>query len=48
MHDTLWNGKIWRMYTTASDGTKVAKGLKMVFEERGIFPLKGADWVRET
>ncbi len=48
MHDTLWNGKIWRMYTTASDGTKVAKGLKMVFEERGIFTLKGADWIRET
>ena len=37
------------MYTTARDGTKVAKGLKMVLEERGISTLgKGADWMRET
>ena len=49
MHDTVWNGKKWRMYTTASDGTKVAKGLKIVLEERGVSTVgKGADWMRET
>ena len=37
------------MYTTARDGTKVAKGLKMVMEERGVSTVgKGADWMRET
>ena len=49
MHDTVWNGKKWRMYTIASDGTKVAKGLKIVLEERGVSTVrKGADWMRET
>ena len=48
-HDTVWNGKKWLMYTTARDGTKVAKGLKMVMEERGVSTVgKGADWMRET
>ena len=37
------------MYTTANDGTKVGKGLKMVLEERGVSTVgKGADWMRET
>ena len=37
------------MYTTARDGTKVAKGLKMVLEECGVSTVgKGADWMRET
>ena len=37
------------MYTTARDGTQVAKGMKRVLEERGISTLgKGADWMRET
>ena len=45
MHDTAWNGKEWRMYTTARDGTKV----EGVLEERGISTVgKGADWMRET
>ena len=48
MHDTSWNGKEWHMYTTAHDGTKVAKGLRMVLEEHGISTVgKGADWMRE-
>ena len=49
MRDTSWNGKEWHMYTKARDGTKLAKGLKMVLEERGFSTLgKGADWMRET
>ena len=37
------------MYTTARDGTKVAKGLKMVLEEHGVSTAgRGADWMRET
>ena len=37
------------MYTTARDGTKVAKGLKMVLEECGLSTAgKGGDWMRET
>ena len=34
--DTIWNGKEWHMYTTAQDGTKVPKGMKMVLEEYGV------------
>ena len=49
MHDTVWDGRIWHLYTTARDGTKVAKGLKMVLEERGVSTAgKSADWMRET
>ena len=49
MRDTIWNGKHWHMYTTARDGTKVAKGMKMVLEERGVSTAgRGADWMRET
>ena len=48
MHDTGWDGRIWHLYTTAHDGTKVAKGLKMVLEERGVSTAgKSADWMRE-
>ena len=36
MHDTVWNGKRWKMYLTACDGTKVPKGMKMVLEECGV------------
>ena len=40
----IWNGKEWRMYTTARDGTKVARN-----EESGVSTAeKGADWMRET
>ena len=49
MHDTTWNGRIWKMYYTERDGRKVAKGMKMVLEERGISTAgKNADWMRET
>ena len=49
MRDTIWNGKEWHMYTTARDGTKVAKGMKMVLEERGVSTAgKRANWMRET
>ena len=49
MHDTTWNSRIWKMYYTNHDGRKVAKGMKMVLEERGISTAgKNADWMRET
>ena len=35
MRDTVWNGKVWKLYFTDSSGRKVAKGMKMVLEERG-------------
>ena len=35
MRDTTWNGKVWKMYYL-DKGMKVAKGMKMVLEERGI------------
>ena len=49
MRDTTWNGKIWKLYYTEQDGKKVAKGMKMVLEERGISTGgKSADWMRQT
>ena len=48
MHDTVWNGKRWKMYFTAHDGTKVPKGMKMVLQECGVSTEKKADWMRET
>ena len=48
MKDTIWNGKEWHMYTTAQDGTKVTKGMKMVLEECRVSTAGiGADWMRE-
>ena len=48
MRDTTWNGKVWKMYYTDSDGKKVAKGMKMVLEERGVSTTgKGGDWMRK-
>ena len=36
------------MYTTARDGTKVAKGINMVLEKCGVSTAgRGADWMRE-
>ena len=49
MHDMMWNGRIWKMYYTDHEGRKVAKGLKMVLEERSISTAGNmADWMRET
>ena len=49
MRDTTWNGKVWKMYYTDRDGKKVAKGMKMVLEERGVSTAgKGGDWMRKT
>ena len=49
MRDTTWNGKIWKMYYTDRAGTKVAKGMKMVLEERGVSTTgKTGDWMRKT
>ena len=49
MHDTIWNGKRWKLYTTVRDGTKIPKGMKMVLEERGVSTEgKKADWMRES
>ena len=46
MRDTIWNGKVWKMYFTERNGKKVAKGLKMVLEERGVSTVgKTADWL---
>ena len=46
MRDTTWNGK---MYYTEQDGKKVAKGMKMVLEERGVSMAgKTGDWMRKT
>ena len=46
MHDTVWNGKRWKMYFTARDGTKVPKGMKMVLEEREVSTKsEKADWM---
>ena len=35
MHDTAYNGRIQKMFTTVH-GEKVAKGMKRVLEERGV------------
>ena len=46
MRDTTWNGK---MYYTERDGKKVAKGMKVVLEERGVSTAgKTGDWMRQT
>ena len=48
MRDTTWNGKVWKMYYL-DKGMKVAKGMKMVLEERGISTAgKTGDWMRKT
>ena len=49
MRDTTWNGRVWKMHYTERDGRKVAKGLKMVLEERGVSTVgKTAEWMRTT
>ena len=49
MRDTTWNGKVWKMYYIDGGGKKVAKGMKMVLEERGVSTAgKGGDWMRKT
>ena len=35
LRDTIFNGKVQKMYTTIR-GEKIAKGLKLVLEERGV------------
>ena len=47
MRDTTWNGKVWKMYYAARDGSKVAKGMKIVLEERGVSTVgKTGEWMR--
>ena len=49
MRDTTWNGKVWQMYFKDKDGKKVAKGMKVVLEERGVSTVgKTGDWMCET
>ena len=36
MRDTVWDGKVWKLYFTDSSGRKVAKEMKLVLEERGV------------
>ena len=48
MRDTTYDGKVQKMYYTVR-GEKIAKGMKMVLEERGISTIgKNAGWMRET
>ena len=40
---------MWKLYYTERDGKKVAKGLKMVLEERGVSTVgTSVDWMRKT
>ena len=48
MRDTEYKGRVQQMYTVQG-GQKVAKGMKMVLEERGISTAgKNGNWMRET
>ena len=48
MRDTVWDGKTQKMYFM-DRGRKVAKGMKLVLEERGESTEgKNADWMHET
>ena len=48
MRDITWDGRIWKMYFMDSGGRKIAKGMKMVLEERGVSTEgKGGDWMRK-
>ena len=38
MYDTVWNGNYQSMNST-KNGQKVAKGMELVFQERGISTL---------
>ena len=35
MHDTIYNGRLQKMYTVVR-GDKILKGMKSILEERGI------------
>ena len=49
MRDTTWDGRVWKMYYTERDGKKVAKGPRMVLEERGVSTVgMNADEMRNT
>ena len=46
MRNTEYNGRVQKMYTTVR-GEKVAKGMKLVLEERGVSTLgKNGEWMR--
>ena len=47
--DTVWDGKVWKLHFTNSSAQKVAMGMKMVLEERGV-ATEGwsANWMRKT
>ena len=48
MRDMIWDGRSQRMYVVRG-GVKVAKGMKVVFEERGVSTIgMNADQMRET
>ena len=47
MRDTEYDGRVQKMYTTVR-GEKIAKGMRMVLEERGVSTAgKNADWMRK-
>ena len=48
MRDTVWDGKIWKLYFTNSTGQKVVMGMKMVLEERGVATEgRNGEWMRK-
>ena len=48
LRDTVYNGKVQKMYYM-SGGQRVAKGMKMVLEERGISTEgKNGKWMKQT
>ena len=48
MHDTVWNGN-YQSTNFTKNGQKVAKGMEIVLQERGISTLgKKGDWMRKT
>lgn len=48
MRDTQYDGRFQRMYFMCG-GEKVAKGMKIVLEERGISTVgKKGNWMRDT
>lgn len=47
MRDTDYDGRVQKMYTTVR-GEKIAKGMKLILEERGISTAgKNADWMHK-
>ena len=49
MRGMTWNIQVCKLYYKETDGRKVAKGLKMILESRGISMVgKIAEWMGNT